>query len=161
MKRKNKGKGINSSTSQSHPNQPQCTVPVKPLAPYRFKRTPEIDRQLPVLLEYIQSVTKPEFIPKEIASASTILYAIQEGLVSRNGDVFEIESSLTLASLTDSGANWNPVTIFDARDKDVQDKAGRLHMVRLYPDGWKIGQHEGMDVWQAVRLLNELNASIV
>lgn len=110
MKRKNKGKGINSSTSQSHPNQPQCTVPVKPLAPYGFKRTPEIDRQLPVLLEYIQSVTKPEFIPKEIASASTILYAIQEGLVSRNGDVFEIESSLTLASLTDSGAKSQPVT---------------------------------------------------
>lgn len=103
MKRKNKGKGINSPTSQSHPNQPQCTVPVKPLAPYGFKRTPEIDRQLPVLLEYIQSVTKPEFIPKEIASASTILYAIQEGLVSRNGDVFKIESSLTPASLTDSG----------------------------------------------------------
>jgi hypothetical protein len=55
--------------------------------------------------------------------------------------------------------NWNPENIFSARDRDVLDKSGNMHMVRLYSDGWKIGSAEGMDVWQAVRLLNEMEAS--
>ena len=55
--------------------------------------------------------------------------------------------------------NWNPENIFNVRDRDVLDKSGKMHMVRLYTDGWKIGVCEGMDVWQAVRLLNEMEAS--
>ncbi len=53
---------------------------------------------------------------------------------------------------------WNPLNIFDVRDRDVRDRSGQIHAVRLYADGWKVGQHEGMDVWQAVSLLNEMQA---
>ena len=53
---------------------------------------------------------------------------------------------------------WNALNIFDARDHNVRDRTGKLHMVRLYSDGWKVGDAEGLDVWQAVRLLNEIQA---
>jgi hypothetical protein len=61
--------------------------------PYGLKKTEEIERQLPVLLEYIRVTPKPDFIPQPVASASTILYAIQECLISRSGKVFRLVES--------------------------------------------------------------------
>ena len=56
---------------------------------YGMKLTPKIEQHLPVLLEFIR-VMHPDYIPQEIAGAGTILYAIQEGMIERDGEVFTL-----------------------------------------------------------------------
>jgi len=71
---------------------------------YGMKITEQIDAQLPILLEFVRIMSKRDrgYIPQLIASASTILYAVQEGFISRDGETFE---------LTDAGLKmWDKVT---------------------------------------------------
>lgn len=62
---------------------------------YGLQKTEQIETQLPVLLEYIRITPKRDrdFIPQPVASASTILYAVQENLISRDGDTFELTTA--------------------------------------------------------------------
>ena len=56
--------------------------------------------------------------------------------------------------------NWTPSNIFEARDRKVMDTSGAEHLVKLYPDGWAIGTHEGLNVWAACNVLNNLQATL-
>jgi len=70
----------------------------------RMHKTAQIEQQLPILLEYVRIMPQRDrdYIPQLIASAETILYAIQEGMISRDGDTFE---------LTEEGLKvWGEVT---------------------------------------------------
>jgi len=72
---------------------------------YGMQKTEQIEQQLPILLEYVRIMPRRDrgYIPQLIASAETILYAIQEGMVSRDSDTFE---------LTAEGLKvWDKVTV--------------------------------------------------
>lgn len=56
--------------------------------------------------------------------------------------------------------DWRtPDQVLAVRDGEVVDGRGRRHRVKLYADGWALAGHEGLDVWQALALLNHLGAA--
>lgn len=59
---------------------------------YGMHKTAKIDQQLPILLEYIRIMPKRDrgYIPQPIASAETIMYAIQEKFILRGRSQFDI-----------------------------------------------------------------------
>lgn len=54
--------------------------------------------------------------------------------------------------------NWNVHNIQDVRDHWVKINDGRIALVKFYCGCWAVGPHEGMDIWSACAVLNNMGA---
>jgi hypothetical protein len=57
--------------------------------------------------------------------------------------------------------NWTTDSIWQARDKQVVTHGGPAWRVKLYAAGWTVGPYDGMDIWSACRVLNDVEARLI
>lgn len=54
--------------------------------------------------------------------------------------------------------NWTVSNIWDVRDRVVTARDGTNHLIKLYADGWQVGDRGGLDIWAACQILNNMEA---
>lgn len=54
--------------------------------------------------------------------------------------------------------NWNVSNIWDVRDKFVIAHDGSAHLIKLYVEGWRVGDRGSLSIWAACQILNNMEA---